>query len=229
MIPANIKLVITLFFLKDTGSLLMTTSIFSIALSTASKIILEVCKAITEHLGLKYIHLHRTEEEMIQKASEFESKYGMTQAFGCIDGTHVPILRPIENPQDYYCYKIFFSLTVQAACDYRDVSMDVDCRWPGSVHEAKVFCNSRTKKNLQNGKLPITHQQILPSRQKVGNYLIGDPAYPLTPYCLREYSTCSLNIEVICDMLHLSRSPIECAFGRLRARWSFLRRRLTYN
>ena len=72
----------------------MTANIFGIALSTASKIIHEVCKAIAEYLGSKYICLPRMEEEMIQKASEFESKYGMTQAFGCIDGTHVPILSP---------------------------------------------------------------------------------------------------------------------------------------
>ena len=43
----------------------MTANIFGIALSTASKIIHEVCKAITEHLGLKYMRLPRTEEEMI--------------------------------------------------------------------------------------------------------------------------------------------------------------------
>ena len=120
----------------------------------------------------------------------------MTQAFGCIDGTHVPIIRPIENSQDPYCYKISFSLTDQAVCDYRGVLMDVDCRWPGPVHDAKVFCNSRINKNVHNGKLPITHQQMLPGRQKVENYLIGDPAYPLTLYCLREYSTSS-NTEVI--------------------------------
>ena len=202
----------------------MTANIFGIALSTASKIIHEVCKAITEHFGSKYICLPRMEEEMIQKASEFESKYGMMQAIGCIDGTHVPILRPIENSLGYYFYKMFFSLTVQAVCDYRGVFMDVDRRWPGSVHNAKVFCNSRINKNVRNGKLPMT-QQILPGPQKIGNYRIGDPAYPLTPYCLGEYSTFSSNAEVIfSNMLRSSRNLIECAFGRLKARWGFLTR-----
>ena len=65
MIPGDKKWAITLYLLKDTGSLLMTANIFGIALSTASKIIHEVCKAITEHLGLKYMRLPRTEEEMI--------------------------------------------------------------------------------------------------------------------------------------------------------------------
>ena len=106
-ISANKKLTINLYFLKDTGSLVMTANIFGIALSTALKNIHEVCKAITEYLGSKYTRLPRTDEEMIQKASEFESKHGMTQAFGGIGGTHVPILQPIENSHEYYCYKMF--------------------------------------------------------------------------------------------------------------------------
>ena len=98
---------------------------FGTALSTASKIIYEVCKATTEHLGSKKIRLPRKDNEIIQKTSEIESKYGMIQAFGCIDDTHVPTLRHIENFQGYYC-KMFFSLNVQAVCDYRGVFMDVD-------------------------------------------------------------------------------------------------------
>ena len=78
----------------------MTANVFGIALSKVWNVIHEVCKTITEHLGLKYIRLPRT-EEMIQKASEFERKYGMIQTFSCIDSTHVPILRTIENVQDY--------------------------------------------------------------------------------------------------------------------------------
>ena len=50
------------------------------------------------------------------KVSEFECKFGMKQAFGCIDGTHKPILRPHKNSQEYYDYKNFLSLSVQAVC-----------------------------------------------------------------------------------------------------------------
>lgn len=60
----------------------------------------EVYKAVTEHFVSKYILLPRTEEEMIQKSAEFEKKSGMAQLFGCIDGSHVAISRPIENSQD---------------------------------------------------------------------------------------------------------------------------------
>ena len=147
----------------------------------------------------------------------------MPQAFGCIDGTHIPIKRPIKNSQDYFSYKGFFSLNAQAICDYRGVFMDVECRWPGSVHDAKMFANSSVNYKLREEQLPKTFQTIIPGFDKIPNYLIGDPAYPLTPYCMKEHETCNKNAEVVFNGLPRSaRNPIECAFGRLKARWSIL-------
>ena len=163
-IPANKKVGITLYYLKDTGSLSMTANTFGIHISTVSKIIKEVCSAIAYKLGPTYVKLPQTEEEMIEKAAEFVSKFGMHQAFGCIDGTHVPILRPLEHSQDYFCYKQYFSLNVQAVCDFRGMFMDVDCKWPGSVHDAKIFSNSSIGTKLRNQDMPITYQEIVRGR-----------------------------------------------------------------
>ena len=229
-ISAKKKLAITLYYLKDTGSLRMTANTFGIHVCTASKTIHDVCEAISYHLGPKYIKLPQNEEQMREKIAEFEAKYGFIQAFGCIDGTHIPIKRPQENSQDYYCYKGFFSLNVQAVCDYRGQFMDVDCRWPGSVHDAKVFANSTINKKLRDEELPMTYQELIKGRSKVGCYVIGDPAYPLTPYCMKEYETCNSDSEVIFNnILRSARNPVECAFGRLKGRWRFLTKPVDLN
>ena len=81
------------------------------------KVVLDVCDAITKHLGPEYIHLPRTAEEMQRKVSQFEFKFGMIQAFGYIDGTHVTIKTPSTDSHDYY----------------PGMFIDVDCRWPGCV------------------------------------------------------------------------------------------------
>ena len=210
-LAADKKLAITLYYLKDTGSLRMTANTFGIHISTASKTIHNVCKAISQFLGPKYLKLPKDKNEMQRKIAEFEVMFGMFQAFGCIDGTHIPILRPEDNSQDYFCYKMFFSLNVQAICDSRGLFMDVDCRWPGCVHDAKVFANSRVNEKLQNGSLPVTYQQLIPGCTKVGSYLIGDPAYPLTPYCMKEYDSCTINAQVVFNnMLRSARNPIVC-------------------
>lgn len=201
----------------------MTANSFGIALNTASNVVTEVCQAISSYLGPKYLHLPKDEEGMREKVAEFEAKFGMTQAFGCIDGTHIPIKCPSENSQDFFCYKQFFSLSVQAVCDYKGMFMDVECRWPGSVHDAKVFANSSINAKLRNNKLPTAFQTPVPGGVKIPNYLIGDPAYPLLPFCMKEYETCASNEQVIFNnMLRSARNPIECAFGRLKARWAIL-------
>lgn len=227
VVSAEKKLAITLYFLKDTGSLCMTANAFGIAINTTSNIIFETCTAIVKLLGSTYIHLPKNEDEMRKKVAEFESKFGMHQAFGCIDGTHIPIIRPSDNPQDYYNYKGFHSLNVQAVCDYKGTFMDVECRWPGSVHDAKVFANSSVNNKLRKRELPAVFQSVLPGFDKVPTYLIGDPAYPLTPFCIKEYDSCANNEQVVFNnMLRAARNPIECAFGRLKARWAVLTKRL---
>ncbi len=159
--------------------------------------------------------------------AEFETKFGMTQAFGCVDGTHVPIRRPIINSQDYFNYKQFYSISAQAICDAKGLFLDVDCRWPGSVHDAKVFSNSLVNSKLKTGHLVKTFNHLLPGYNKIPNYLIGDPAYPLTPNCMKEFQSCKNDAEVIFNnMLRSARNPIECAFGRLKARWSILTRKM---
>ena len=61
--------------------------------------------------------------------------------------------------------------------------------WPGSVHDAKVFAISSI--------LTSTFQCPLEGGVKIQNYLIGDPAYPLLPYCMKGYESCANNEQVI--------------------------------
>ncbi|XP_046858633.1 protein ALP1-like [Xenia sp. Carnegie-2017] len=187
------KLAITLYYLKDTGSIWMTANAFGVHQCTVSKIVLAVCNAICIHLCPIYLHLPQTVVQMRKKVAEFETRFGITQAFGCIDGTHIPIQRPLVDSQDYFNYKQFFSINVQAVCDSNGLFMDVDCRWPGSVHDAKVFSNSFINNELKLGRLPQTFTHVLPGHDKIPNYLIGDPAYPLTPNCIKEYQSCLSN------------------------------------
>ena len=135
---------------------------------------------------------------MLPKTSEFEAKFGMTQAFGCIDGTHIILKAPTVNSQDYYNYKQFYSLKVQEVCDYKDNFIDVDYRWPGNCHVPKDYANSNiNKKKMQQREIPIIYKQTIPGEEKVANYLIVDPAYPLTSFFMKEHKSCKSNAQTI--------------------------------
>lgn len=183
-----------------------------------------------KHLGPEYIHLPRAVEEMQRKVSQFELKFGMIEASVCIDGTHAPIKTPSTDSHDYFCYKQYYSLNVQAVYDYRGMFIDVDCRWSGCVHDANVFANSTLNHRMRTGSLPQTCNMLSNERHKVPNYVIGDPAYPLTSYCMKELESCTINAQVLFNELFRSaHSQIECAFGRLKARWSILTRKIDLN
>ena len=62
----------------------MTTNTLGLAINTVYGVILEVCKAICKVLDPSFIYLPSNKDEMRHKVAEFESKFGMPQAFGCI-------------------------------------------------------------------------------------------------------------------------------------------------
>ena len=141
----------------------------------------------------KLIKLPNSQDEILSKISEFEAKFGMTQPFGCIDGTQIPLKAPTVNSQDYYNYKEFYSLNVQGVCSYKGDFKDVDCRWPASCHDAKVYANSSINRQMQHNKIPIIYKHIISGEAKTANYLIGDRAYPLISFCMKEHESCKSN------------------------------------
>ena len=51
----------------------------------------KVCNIITDVLGARYRKLPNTVEEMEEVIHGIENKYGFPQAFGSVDGTHIPM------------------------------------------------------------------------------------------------------------------------------------------
>lgn len=221
------KLAMTLYYLKDQGSFRMTANTFGCGISTVSKVIREICHVLADKIGPKLIKFPQTVEDIELGISIFQKKFGFPQAIGCVDGTHIPIKRPSENSHDYFCYKQRFSINVQAICDANGLFTDVEIRWPGSVHDARVFANSQVNKMFVEKRIPLVYRELVPGDVCVPQLLLGDPAYPLLYYMLKEYISCADNQQVVFNqMLRSARNQIECAFGRLKARFRILNKPL---
>ena len=219
------RIAVTLYYLKDQGSMTMTANTFGIARCTVGKILHETCRVITEDLGPQLIKFPVEEEDVKITAAQFLNRFGFPQAIGCIDGTHIPVKQPSENAHDYMSYKLYYSINCQAICNADGQFLNVEIKWPGSVHDARVFANSEVQKGFSEKRFALFYKELVPGEEAVSQLLIGDPAYPLLPNVMKEYTHCSTNEEVIFNqMLRSARNQIECAFGRLKARWRILLR-----
>ena len=173
---------------------------------------------------LSFIVFIPEKNDVLNATSCFLQKFGFPQVIGCVDGTHIPIKQPSENAYDYFSYKLCYTLNCQAIWDAYGKFVNVEINWPGRVHDARVFANCKVQESFTSGNYKLFYEELLPGHEYVPQ-LLGDPAYPLLPYMMKEHEHSSSNEAVTFNqMFRSARNMIECAFGRLKARWRILLR-----
>ena len=196
-----------------------TANAFGLSRSTVSIVLRRVCCAICEHMGPLFLRLPTTEEEVKEKTDKFFDHWQFPQCLGAVDGTHIYIKQPSDNATYFINHKGRFSLDVQACCDYICYFMDVVVKWPGSVHDdARMFINSTLNEKLRSGAIPRCLKSVVSGEDPIPVVILGDSAYPLLPYLMKEYANggSTAQEQYFGYNLCSARNVIECAFGVLK-------------
>lgn len=100
----------------------------------------------------------------------------------------------------------------------------ITCQHPGCTHDAAVLKDSKLYKHADN---------LLPKRctdingTTIPCIILGDPAYPLLPWLLKGYKGTLSQEEESFNVYHnRGRVVVENAFGRLKARFRCLLKRI---
>jgi hypothetical protein len=219
-IPPKHRLALILYYLASTVEYRTVSNLFGVSTAFVCLCVRDVCEAIRKRL-MKIINFPRG-DNLVKVIQEYEERWGFPMCAGAIDGTHIPIIAPLEGHIDYVNRKSFHSIIMQAVVDSNYLFRDIIVGWPGSVHDARVLANSEIFKKANNNLLfsRIDHKEIYD--QEIPPLILGDPAYPLLPWLMKPYpeNSNTPKIEQVFNYrLSRTRMTVENTFGRWKGRF----------
>ncbi|KAM3964790.1 putative nuclease HARBI1 [Aphomia sociella] len=184
-----------------------------IAQQTVSSVLAEVTMCLnTPQIRQKYIHFPNNDQERNEIKAEFYKKIKIPGVLGCIDCTHVAIVRPVHNEERYFSRKHYHSLNVQLVCDVNMQILSVDASYGGANHDSFIWSNHPLK----------AHMEELSNSQNI--WLLGDSGYSLRKTMMTPMvNTAPDTPEAHYTNLHVrARNVVERAIGLLKARFRCL-------
>lgn len=177
--------------------------------TTVCKNIWQVAQKIYERAN-EWIHFPASDVELAAAMQSWSQIKQFPSAIGAIDCTHVDILKPSVFGDEYINRKGRASFNVQAICDANAKFLNVDCSWPGSVHDSRIWNNCEAKDIMETNEC--------------GALLLGDDGYAIRPYLMTPYKNPIAHHELLYNRVHSKeRVVIERAFGQLKNRFPILK------
>ena len=205
-LPPELQVCAALRFLATNSFQTVIGDLSNVHQSTVSRRTNAVIRAFA-HLRPQYIHFPQR-NELVKNYTQFNEmahrhapEHDFPGVIGAIDCTHVMIRSPGGDSAEVYrnCHNVM-SINVQIICVAKMNILDIVARWPGSVHDSRIFANSRICGRFENGDF-------------VG-HLLGDAGYPAKAYLLTPFRMPRTPAERLFNRKHKSlRNVIERVNG----------------
>ena len=165
--------------------------------------------------------------ELIAISSDFGADSGgvFIGCIGAIDGLAIRIKCPsnTNDPGNYFSRKNFYALNVQAICDRQKRILWISPGHKGATHDSVAWKETKLHDLLD--------KELYDTLKKHGFFIVGDSAYPLSPYLQVPYSDArpKSDKDAFNFWLSNSRIQIECTFGEFIARFGIFWRTLQFD
>lgn len=161
----------------------------------------------------EWIKFPSSTEEFEREKNVWSTKYKFPCCIGALDCTHVLIKRPRNFADEFVNRKGLTSFNNQATCNANEMFTSIECRWPGSVHDARIWKNSDIKGILADN----------PS----GAIVLADEAYPIAPWLMTPFKNPASAEQRSYNILHTrERVIIERVFGQAKQRFPILQSKI---
>ncbi|XP_036321183.1 putative nuclease HARBI1 [Rhagoletis pomonella] len=211
------QVMITLFYLGNTGGLRIIASMFEVSISTAWRTISSVCDAILKMNGEKKIVKWPSSVEAEKTANHYYSTHKLKGVIGCIDSCHLTIRTPKHAKKSYANRKGTHSVLLQAISNEKMEFLYFYAGECGSLNDASLIAKSGLENKINTVCFKIAMDQ----------HLLGDFSYPLKPWLITPFrdKVGLTDEQMFFNIIHTEcLDDIKRAFGLLKGRF----RRLNY-
>ena len=198
---------------------------FRISRHSISQFLQDVCQAIIDEFAPEVIKCPVREDDWMEVAEGFKTRWNLPHACGALDGKHVAIRCPPNSGSQYYNYKKFYSVVLMALVDSDYKFLWVDVGADGRASDGQIFNVSELKECLVDGSINLPDAEPLPNDDRDFPYfLVGDDAFALRSYMMKPYGHRELNRaqRIFNYRLSRGRRVVENAFGIMASRWRCL-------
>ncbi|XP_062569660.1 putative nuclease HARBI1 [Saccostrea cucullata] len=186
-IPTQLQVLCTLRYIAKADFFSEVGDVHGVSKSSVSVCLPRVCQALCEHL--QNIKFPSSVHSLRKIKDEFHSIARFLNVVGAIDGTLIPIKgMGTEDEHIYVSRKKFHALNIQGVVDAEMRFLNINCRFPGSAHDAYIMSNSTIPDII--AKLPE------------GGCLLGDSGYPLKDFLMTPWSGSQTKgkLDLNCDL-----------------------------
>ena len=154
-----------------------------------------------------------TEKIFQETAKDFTIRWNFPNCVGSIAGKHIRIKWPPNSGSQYFNYKHYHSIVLQAVADAYLKCVTVDVGAYGKQSDDGVFRYSALYQSLETRSLKLPEDTVLPNSEITLPYaFVGDEAYPLTTCLMKQYSRRTLDRSkaILNYRLLRARRVVEC-------------------
>ena len=221
------KVVVTLFKLMHGVCIPLVADKAAIGKSTVHEILRQVCSAISIHFG--HLVAWPTGRRLMRVATAFQSKQGLPNCIGAIDGSHIYISAPSNTivATDHRNHNKSFSILLQAVVDSKCYFTSINTGPPSSLHDSAHFKSTELYRKVEEGIMggfhddPLSWEAGLPFPP----YIVADRGYPMLSWCIPPFKRGPMGVHLTRDEVWFNRKhsstrmSVERGFGILKARF----------
>lgn len=170
------KLLLTLRYLATGKMQLCNGDDMGVSQPTVSRAISVTLQSLSsDRMVQQFIRFPVQADQIRRNQEHFFQVAGFPGIVGAIDGTHVQIIAPSVDENEFINRHHYHSINVQVVFDASYKILDIVAKWPGSTHDSRILRESGLHVLFENNHIPVhTH-------------LLGDSGYPsrrwlLTPF-----------------------------------------------